>query len=1166
LALDCSGGELHRLRFMIIGSSHKPFPVTCTDGQCFMGGLYQHGRIGEDKIPLYNLSVRVPNWNLCSGQPSVIPVFAMPNAQDACDGPIPCPGGTFCSADGNTYTEPCGDWIGVDDLRYTFVPGQLNTVPEQDAGSGYTRGTTPFDFTNLKVCEKRGSKSVQAKRSWHGTFGLTDDDFDGCVDTFLDCGGSVDQYLAYRATPPAEKFCKIEYDYEYHITSYDEGGGTDHHPDNVNFQRDGSGSGSVTVDAGTGILTGSITSSELTQIEGIGSLFTTKDITDGFDSVSGTSGNTTDGDIIFGAGFACHGLPPCPISLTFSSLQILIDNFNAASGGSKPPIYSNPDSYSESGSYSVPGYPGTHSFSFSVDITRTNTSLTWSATWDETIDNDTETDDEHDENTREVNSFSGTITLSNSNPSSNIYTDLKSLLAYWPLNDDLLYPWRTDGKPQIAPLVSRNEKGKTSPMFTVPAFSVNDMASPINDAGGNAPFASGWAPTYNQMDWFDPIAYQWRYPTGMNQSNSASLGLVQMIDGSILGKPNPAGYLDYFMWNFQNWIACCDTSGDTPLISWFTDSGGILVSVFNGEAVVQLPLNTTQWTNNLQSINKIPGAYLGYNDNTLIGSADADCPNIGGAVDAGYLWAQKYAEIKENFQAQNYARPAGADKFLYEETRVLCATNLGGAGAGSTWTITNYLDETPADGTDFTGTWGGPVVDGFYSVSSYAGGILTLGAKAYDVPDDWVSASQDDAVCFGKLRFPSEPSLLGRASVTVDASGKIFIFDSPQTNFGMSVAGTESIDIYDGSMTGIASSVTVKVFKPWKSSFAYSSGDVVTDGANGQICTTGGTSSGSAPSWNVTLGGTTSDSSVVWTLLFIGATADSNFYSPTTGYSSAGWVVIAGVKYEYNSNFPRGNCLVLDWTFDTRTSANLLGAGSSEYLRLTGVLDCSGVQVSRPTPNTGFSEFSQTQFCTPFSQCEPRVICITPNAESFANAHVIPFPETFTMDERYGSKWCAFVQMTMNDLYWQSPHTPCSAQSQSIADDPGDMVSGTDIIWKMDDGSCQVDSFDETTGKQTMFYPHAPQVEAEIVIPSYGMGTPQTDIPTLPSGFSLPWLSPVTNTTGDIAFPPAPGAFDDEGIPVAVKSAYGLRRVIEESVAVGSTCRFLGDYREWFLP
>ena len=71
----------------------------------------------------------------------------------------------------------------------------------------------------------------------------------------------------------------------------------------------------------------------------------------------------------------------------------------------------------------------------------------------------------------------GTITLSTTNTSAQVYTDIKSLLANWPLNDDALYPWRTDTKVSVAPLVTRLELQNAAPLGFNP-YTVDDAAEP----------------------------------------------------------------------------------------------------------------------------------------------------------------------------------------------------------------------------------------------------------------------------------------------------------------------------------------------------------------------------------------------------------------------------------------------------------------------------------------------------------------------------------------------------------------------------------------------------------------------------------------------------------------------------------------------------------------
>src|SRR6185312_8340006 len=88
--------------------------------------------------------------------------------------------------------------------------------------------------------------------------------------------------------------------------------------------------------------------------------------------------------------------------------------------------------------------------------------------------------------------------------------------------------------------------------------------------------------------------------------------------------------------------------------------------------------------------------------------------------------------------------------------------------------------------------------------------VATLGAKKFDVPSNWSSKSNgDDATGFGPLRWPDEPSLLGRIAVTADGPGTSFTFTTAQPAFGMnSSAHQEQVDLYDTSMTLLQSNVT----------------------------------------------------------------------------------------------------------------------------------------------------------------------------------------------------------------------------------------------------------------------------------------------------------------------------------------------------------------------
>jgi hypothetical protein len=630
-------------------------------------------------------------------------------------------------------------------------------------------------------------------------------------------------------------------------------------------------------------------------------------------------------------------------------------------------------------------------------------------------------------------------TLGGANTSASILADIVAMLALWPLNDNALYPFRTDTKVSVAPLVSRDEVQTTA--FTADFYTVNG--------------------------------------DGTLSLNTAD---TRVATGDIIGAPLPAGYQSSFNFAYEDWTGCCDVPGDgSRNWAWYQLGWGMTVGTFNNAASCSLPLNCTQWTNYFQAVNKPQGASLIYNEP---GTAfyPGDCVSSSapsGTLDGGKLWGYKYAEILDAWPSQNFARPAGDEKFAFDETRVYCATIVDAMH----FTLTDPLTGlAPADGTDFSGIWGGAVASGFYSGNTYSGGTITLGTKVYDLPSNWASRSNsDENYCFGKLRWPTVPALLGRIAITPDVAGTTMTFAAAQPAFGMTTAThQEQVDLYDATMTLLASNVTATRVN------------------------------------------------------------DSSFSLPTA-HSTAAFVLINGVKWYMNDSDPKGDLALLQWWSDFRTKG--------EYDRLTGVLDCGGGQVARPTANAGggpvgvateFAVFTQTPGCIPFSPCAPKVVCISPNGETFPNGITYPFPDTFACDDQYGSKWWAWVQVTMTDLLWQPPHRPCN-------------IGPTDQ-WKEDGGTCA-----ENTGGSpaTYYYPHRPQVEARLTVPcNYGAAQHEC-APALPSGIQIGWLSPVDHDTGDVALPPVPpGALSDGGRPASANTAWDLHSLFCTSAAAG--CGF--DY------
>ena len=584
-------------------------------------------------------------------------------------------------------------------------------------------------------------------------------------------------------------------------------------------------------------------------------------------------------------------------------------------------------------------------------------------------------------------------------------------------------------------------------------------------------------------------------------------GLVALIRWIHPRRAEACGIPGFFDFGYIDIAGCCQVDPETESRSWdwYQVGWGMKVSTFNTATDCQLPLNTTQWNNYIEAINKPIGAWIFYADNgNYVGAGCASLTNST-AGDSGYLIACKWAECLESWNSQNFALPASdAVKFWFDD-KVFCATNGEGSGEGSTWFLTDPATGTaPPDNTDFSGVWGGPVVGGFYNVSGYSAGVLALGSKIFDLPSNWTSKSEvisgtgahDSDFCFGKLRYPSAPALLGRIGITPDMAGTTFTFTSAQSAFGMATAThQEQIDLFDVNMNMLAGNVTA-------------------------------------------------------------TRVDDSTFTIGSAQASAKYATIhAAAKWYMNDTTPKGDYAVLEWTSDFRSNG--------EYQRLSGVLDCEGNQVAQPITNASgvlvtqpFANFTQTAGCLPFVPCSPKVVCISPNSETFPNGKTFDFPASFAADEQYGSKWWGFVQSTMTDLFWQQPHHPCNIKPCAL--------------WKEDDGTCHEDSIEDggtfgcdgddgfiegETLPPVYYFASRSQVEARLTLPcNYGPFQNEC-APALPDDVQIGWLSPVTNTTGDIALPPtAPGASGSDGSPIAASTTWDFHSLLCFQTTSG--CRF----------
>jgi hypothetical protein len=158
--------------------------------------------------------------------------------------------------------------------------------------------------------------------------------------------------------------------------------------------------------------------------------------------------------------------------------------------------------------------------------------------------------------------------------------------------------------------------------------------------------------------------------------------------------------------------------------------------------------------------------------------------------------------------------------------------------------------------------------------------------------------------------------------------------------------------------------------------------------------------------------------------------------------------------------------------------------------------------------------------------CGPRVICVSPNGETWKNGITIPFPTDFVLDERYGSKWQDDIYATMSDLFYQPPHAPCL---------------GYPIQWFEDDATCREPVPGISTDWASAYYPHDIPVECELTLPSNYGPAQNESAPALPTGIVIGWLSPVTNAPGPgVAAPKDIPTFDCGGLPLPTLTEFIL--------------------------
>lgn len=194
----------------------------------------------------------------------------------------------------------------------------------------------------------------------------------------------------------------------------------------------------------------------------------------------------------------------------------------------------------------------------------------------------------------------------------------------------------------------------------------------------------------------------------------------------------------------------------------------------------------------------------------------------------------------------------------------------------------------------------------------------------------------------------------------------------------------------------------------------------------------------------------------------------AKFLIPHTHYSGATFLP------EYDDDKPKGDSLRFEWTFNRRGQ-------------------------SATTPPTwwegqdGIIGQTVTAVRSKFVPCCPTVIGFgSENIEDFPNGNIGLLPiADLTTDSVYGAFWMGICVQNMDDPFWTAPF------KEDLDEDSR---------WTMDDGYGHEDDYG--TIPPTLYYAHAPQVEAIATKPTNLGWSASNTPPNLPSGVSLPYGAP----------------------------------------------------------
>jgi hypothetical protein len=304
-----------------------------------------------------------------------------------------------------------------------------------------------------------------------------------------------------------------------------------------------------------------------------------------------------------------------------------------------------------------------------------------------------------------------TGTLSTPYTSDDVRAQVTTLLSYWDMGNDKIYPWRTDASNRTKGPVVHFHEGPKAPVMGECVPDVRYTASLVigKPATGVIGIDKIWNPSYANYCMCDSLV--------------------------------TPGCLSWYILDYGGWS---DSIGVPLATDWLND----------WEASQVPPDCAQSWTNQFYTTPNTcnaTGPVRLYND---------------------VLWACKYAQILFPKQSYSFARPCGIDRYQISESSGRCITGSIGNKLVAESTGTDFSLYAANDYVWVCGVSG--IEDGMYKVSSVTGGYeLTLGTgyiSASILPT--LPTTDCGSGMVGLLRWQTlKPAICGRISITSVTSG-----------------------------------------------------------------------------------------------------------------------------------------------------------------------------------------------------------------------------------------------------------------------------------------------------------------------------------------------------------------------------------------------------------